>query len=417
MTGSLPPRYLLSRLLSQGAFSTVYEAFDQLLERPVAFKILSESSRHDDAARLRIAREAVAAASASTCPHVVSVHDAGQWDGRPFFTMELLRESLAERLRAGQPEQATALRWLAQAALALDDLHARGIVHRDVKPANLLLDDAGDLRVTDFGVAIVADDTRLTAVGSAVGTAPYMAPEQEHGRAEPASDRYALAVVGQELLTGTLPPAQPERRALRETLGRALAEAPAARPPTAAALASELAAAAAAGRRLPIPRTTAIGRTRPAPVVRRTRRHPWRRRLALTAGACLVALLSAGAAHLATLARMPSHIAAGPPAPRISTCTASSAAHDANVVVSGVRADAVCLQLARSLRAQDRSWGYRVGRDLLAPDRGDPNALSLVCRLERPRLRVAVYDDGRQQIAHTICNEQLAGGWPGGARS
>jgi hypothetical protein len=421
MLGSLPPRYVLSRLLSCGAFSTVYEAYDQLLERPVAFKILSESSRGDEAARLRIGREAVSAASASACGYVVRVHDAGEWDGRPFFTMELLRESVAERLAAAAPTRGTAVRWLEQAALALDHLHAHGIVHRDVKPSNLLLDDAGDLRLADFGVAIVSGETRLTAAGAAVGTAPYMAPEQERGEAEPASDRYALAVVGQELLSGTLPPAQPPQRALAETLAWALAEAPAARPSTAGELVVALRAACAEdrrSRRVALPRTTAIRRRRAAPAsVHRVRPHPWRRRLALTAGACLVALLSAGAAHLATVARLPSRAAAPRPAPQISTCTASPADHDANVVVSGVRAERFCLRLARALRADDSAWGYRTGRELLAPDRGDPAALSLVCRLQRPRLQVAVYDDGSQKIAHSICNEQLAGGWPDAART
>ena len=421
MPGLLPPRYLLTRLLSSGAFSTVYEAYDQLLERPVAFKILSESSRGDEAARLRIAREAVAAAGARACRHVVAVHDAGEWDGRPFFTMELLRESLAERVAAEPPTRALALRWLEQTALALDHLHAHGIVHRDVKPSNLLLDEDGNLRLTDFGVAIVAGDTRLTAAGGAVGTVPYMAPEQHHGRAEAASDRYALAVVGQELLTGTLPPAEPSQSALRAALAVALAEAPEARPPTAAALVSALAAASAAERRpraLALRRTTAIGPRRPVPArVRRVRPHPWRRRLALFVGACLVALLSAGAAHLATVARLQDRAAVPPPAQQISTCTASSADHDANVVASGVRADRFCLRLARALRADDRAWGYRTGRELLAPDRGNPGALSLVCRLDRPRFHVAVYDDGSQEIAHTICNEQLAGSWPDAARS
>ncbi|MEN3341966.1 MAG: eukaryotic-like serine/threonine-protein kinase [Actinomycetota bacterium] len=425
MQASLPPRYLLSRLLSKGAFSTVYEAYDRLLERQVAFKILSETSRHDEGAQLRVSREAVAAASAAACRHVVAVYDAGEWDGRPFFTMELLRETLAERLAAYAPARADALRWLEQAALALDHLHARGIVHRDVKPSNLLLDDAGTLRLTDFGVAIVAGDTRLTAAGGAVGTAPYMAPEQERGRAEPASDRYALAVVAQELLMGTLPPAQPPERALREALASGLAEAPAARPPTAVALVSALAAASpverrphARPRRFALPRTTAIQGSRPVPpVVHRAHRRPWRRRLALTAGACLVALLSAGAAHLATVARLRPAAAPVRPAAQFSTCTASPARHDANVVVSGVGADDFCLRLARALRAGDRTWGYRIGHELLAPDHGDIGGLTLVCRVVRPRLQVTVYDDGRQQIAHSICNEQLAGSWPNGGRT
>ena len=114
--------------------------------------------------------------------------------------------SLEERLKEGKPPTAQALDWLEQAAAALDAAHANGVVHRDVKPGNLLLDEEGGLRVADFGIASAAGMDSLTMAGTVLGTAGYLSPEQAQGeRATPASDRYALGVVAFELLTGRRP--------------------------------------------------------------------------------------------------------------------------------------------------------------------------------------------------------------------
>ena len=128
-------------------------------------------------------------------------------DGRPFIVMEYLGGgSLEDRIRAGRIHTGQALDWLEQAAVALDAAHAEGVVHRDVKPANLLLDGADNVHVADFGIASAAGMDSLTKTGTVIGTAAYLSPEQAQGeRATPGSDRYALAVVAWELLTGRRP--------------------------------------------------------------------------------------------------------------------------------------------------------------------------------------------------------------------
>ncbi len=188
--------------------ATLWCAHDQVLDRDVAVKVLSRHLADDPAARVRFEREARAAARLSSHPHVVTIFDVGEYEGAAYIVMELMTGgSLAERLTGpAPPPRATALRWLAGAAEALDAAHAAGIVHRDVKPANMLLDEHGRLALADFGIARVALAAQLTRSGEILGTAGYLAPEQARGRpATPASDRYALAVVAFQLLTGRRP--------------------------------------------------------------------------------------------------------------------------------------------------------------------------------------------------------------------
>src|SRR5206468_5466073 len=162
----------------------------------------------DEAIRERFTREALSAARLSGAPNIVTIFDVGEWNDRPFIVMEYLGGgSLDEKLRGeGAQPAGQVLRWLSQAAHALDAAHREGVVHRDVKPANLLLDRRGSVHVADFGIASAAGMDSLTQTGTVLGTASYLAPEQAKGqRTTPASDLYSLAVVAFELITGHRP--------------------------------------------------------------------------------------------------------------------------------------------------------------------------------------------------------------------
>jgi eukaryotic-like serine/threonine-protein kinase len=203
----LPARYKDVRHLARGGMGDVYRAVDTALGRTVAVKLLAERYAGDDDVRRRFRNEALAAARLSGAPYTVTTFDVGEEQGRPFIVMEFLeRGSLEQRLKDGPQPIGDVLRWLGQAAAALDAAHAAGVVHRDVKPGNLLLDERLQVRVADFGVASAVGLDSLTMTGTVLGTAGYLAPEQARGeRATPASDRYALAVVAWELLTGRRP--------------------------------------------------------------------------------------------------------------------------------------------------------------------------------------------------------------------
>ena len=174
----------------------------------MAVKVLAQHLSDDDRARKRFEREARAAAGLSSHPNVVTIYDVGEHEGRAFMVMELMRGGVGRRRAAARrgDRHRRALRWLREAASGLDAAHEAGVVHRDVKPANLLLDDHDRLGIGDFGIARLAWEEQVTQTGQVLGTAAYLAPEQAMGEpATAASDRYALSVVAFELLTGEKP--------------------------------------------------------------------------------------------------------------------------------------------------------------------------------------------------------------------
>jgi serine/threonine-protein kinase len=204
-------RYRLERPLGHGGMASVYLARDSELDRLVALKLLEESLGGDESLHKRFIREARLAARLSH-PNVVSVFDAGEDGGRPYIVMEYVDgENLAELLtRRGRipPDEARGL--ALQAAQGLAHAHAARLVHRDVKPQNLILRGDGTLKIADFGIARAAEATALTQAGTVLGTAAYLSPEQSLGEeVTPATDVYSLGAVLYELLTGR-PPFQVE---------------------------------------------------------------------------------------------------------------------------------------------------------------------------------------------------------------
>ncbi|MGW2622658.1 serine/threonine-protein kinase [Micromonospora taraxaci] len=339
----LAGRYRLLERLGSGGMSAVHRAYDEVLERDVAVKVLVAS---DAGARQRIQGEARAAARLSH-PHVTSVYDFGESsvDGVqvPFVVMELLGgHTLEQRLAVGPLPPRAGLRVCAEVASALADAHARGLVHRDIKPGNVMLTPKG-AKVLDFGIAAAAGDSEIDFEGRLLGTPAYLAPERlEAGEVLPACDVYALGLLLHRVLTGRLPwPAEAQSGMLRahthvepaplppidgvpsevHRLYRwCLARDPADRPPAVEAArilldaaaaspaaevggtaaspapeAAEPAASAGAGGseedRAPRDDPTAPGSTTPA-----SRRGTWRRRRAMVAvsGAVLVAVAMAG---------------------------------------------------------------------------------------------------------------------------
>jgi len=200
-------RYVVERELGGGGMAVVYLARDEELGRHVAIKVLAEHLAGDAAFRERFLREARLAARLSH-PNVVSVFDAGEDDGRPYIVMEYVEgetvaDELARRKRYAPPE---AVDLALQVCGGLDHAHAAGLVHRDVKPGNLLRRTDGLVKIADFGIAHAAETTRLTEIGTILGTAAYLSPEQAAGdEVTAAADLYSLGAVLYELLTGRTP--------------------------------------------------------------------------------------------------------------------------------------------------------------------------------------------------------------------
>jgi serine/threonine protein kinase len=206
--GVLPERYTGAQPIGRGGMGEIFRATDTTLGRAVAVKVLAEGYAQDPSVRERFTREALAVARLSGNPNIVTIYDVGEHRERPFIVMEYLPGgSLEQKLRAeGAQTPRQSLEWLEQAANALDAAHREGVIHRDVKPANLLLDRYGQVHVADFGIASAAGLGSLTQTGTVLGTASYLSPEQAQGeRTTPASDLYSLGIVAFELLTGRRP--------------------------------------------------------------------------------------------------------------------------------------------------------------------------------------------------------------------
>jgi eukaryotic-like serine/threonine-protein kinase len=208
---SLNGRYRLEARIAAGGMSTVYRALDETLERQVAVKLMNREVASDSDQLERFRREARAVAQLSH-PHIVSVIDAGEdadpTHPRPYIVFEYVEgETLKERIRRlGRLPITEAVAYAIEIARALGAAHARHIVHRDVKPQNVLIDHEGSAKVTDFGIARTLEEEGLTADGRVLGTTDYVSPEQALGQdVTGQSDLYSLGVVLYEMLTGEVP--------------------------------------------------------------------------------------------------------------------------------------------------------------------------------------------------------------------
>jgi serine/threonine-protein kinase len=196
-------RYRIERALGHGGMAVVYLAHDEQLRRRVAIKVLAEHLAGDDNFRARFLQESKLAGRLSH-PNVVQVYDAGETDGSPYIVMEYVPgDTIARRGKLSHQE---AVPLALQACAGLQHAHDAGLIHRDVKPANLLVREDDVLKVADFGIARAAELTRLTQHGTVLGTAAYLSPEQAAGEeVTTAADIYSLGAVVYELLTGRAP--------------------------------------------------------------------------------------------------------------------------------------------------------------------------------------------------------------------
>ncbi|MGX6446781.1 Stk1 family PASTA domain-containing Ser/Thr kinase [Patulibacter sp. S7RM1-6] len=204
---TIDARYLVERRLGTGGMAEVYACEDLQLGRHVALKVLHENLAEDPDVVARFRRESQSAAGLQH-PHIVAVYDRGDWDGIPYMAMELVDGvTLKDVIRDQAPlDPVKSIDQISQVLDALRYAHKRGLVHRDIKPQNVLVGPDGDLKVADFGIARAVDDLQMTQTGMIVGTAHYLSPEQASGQpVTPSADLYAVGVVLFEMLTGRMP--------------------------------------------------------------------------------------------------------------------------------------------------------------------------------------------------------------------
>lgn len=258
----LADRYRLEAVIANGGMGQVWRALDQTLGRQVAVKVVRPEAAEESGFLDRFRAEARNSAALQH-PNIVTVYDFGEGKHSAYMVMELIEgQPLSAVIRErGALPPAEAIEILFQAALALQAAHEAGVVHRDVKPANIVVDSDGYARLADFGISRALGEAPLTQTGEVLGTAHYLSPEQVQGQpAGPASDIYSLAVVGYEMLTGMRPfagdsmvttalahvsqpaPALPDhiRDPLRTTIMAGLAKLPQERPSSAAEFARAL---------------------------------------------------------------------------------------------------------------------------------------------------------------------------------
>lgn len=272
-------RYELERELGRGGMAVVWLARDTELDRPVAVKILAEHLAGDPEFRDRFLREARIAGRLAH-PNLVRVFDVGEDDGLPFIVMEYVEGRTLEGVHVEAPE---ATRLGLQLCAGLEQAHAAGVVHRDLKPGNLLLRADGTLKIADFGIARAVEETRMTQAGTVLGTLAYLAPEQAAGHeVTTAADIYSLGVVLRNLIEGPTP------RGLGETLSACVERDPARRP-TVSQVASAL-------RGEETTRVAPTGVTRVTPTRHRPRIRLWR--LAVPVVLALVLVLWLGITQL-----------------------------------------------------------------------------------------------------------------------
>jgi serine/threonine protein kinase len=203
---ALAGKYKIIEVLGKGGMGIVYKAEDIKLKRLVALKFLPPELVQDEEAKVRFELEAQAAAALSH-PHICTIHEIEEAEGKPFIAMEYVEgESLRAKINKGPIETDEGLALAIQMAEGLEEAHRKGIIHRDIKSANIMVTDKGQAKIMDFGLAKVKERTLLTREGSTLGTVAYMSPEQARGeRVDSRTDIWSLGVVLYEMFSGKLP--------------------------------------------------------------------------------------------------------------------------------------------------------------------------------------------------------------------